>query len=793
MEYAECVMDELTLDGIQRIWLGAQDGFAQTRMFRRGFDASAGQRATIAIYADSVYRLWCNGEHIGRGPAYHHPHRRPIETYDLSPHLRDGENVVAVFVYACGRHTDHSVDTGCPGLVAKLRVGDDIIETDDAWRAAVQTGWATDVPRRTGSIATIELIDANIMPMGWTQPGFDDSGWSTAQVFAPFAPDMDGIYLDTGLPRMLHTFQAATTLALHATSNDVFPLHAELHSQAFGDHLDGETWTAPRRIEHDGHLTLRGFDGEQAAVWVLDLGAEYAGSITFEFDSDSGGVIDVGWSELIEDGRPLIVRKGCSYADRYIARPGYNHMLGYNYSAGRYITVVMRGFTGDVRFQRVGMLASQPDLPWQGAFECCDEKLNAVWQLCERTLHVGVQGEGLIDCPTREQAPYVGDANLIAGWLGRTTADYAYWRYLVRETFASQKKSGQIKTIVFSGITHVLLDYELLAVVGARDYLRATGDRQTIDLVMPAMRRLLQWFEDHLGDDGLPDFAWENRSFVFDYTDDIDAATWNLFIDHPGMGWHNLNEPGIDRSGRNAALSALLAITWDAMAQMTGESDWTRRADAMRDRIRKRFWDQKRQVFADGEMDGRLHDQFSQQTNTWCIQAGCVDDATARRIFARVLDPQDADMARSGPYFWHYMLPAMAQLNMHDVALEHVRRLWFSMIERGATTTFETFAGDEMDSFCHAWACVPVDFLPRHIVGIGTPSGGEVALRPKIDLLSSASATVATPAGPITLGWDDKQVYGSLPGGVTGLLHLPGGAAVEVVNHHRTKLRKELE
>lgn len=779
-------MNKLTLDGVSRLWLGTQKGVALTRLFRRRFKATAGQTAAIALYADTTYRLWCNGAHVGRGPVYHHPHRRPVERYDLTPYLREGDNIVAVLVYVCGFHTDHSVHTGTPGLIARLRVGDCVLDTDTDWRVTARTGWSDDVPRRTESIGHVEAFDANVAPFGWTDTDFDDSEWSPAELYSPFASCTDGIYHVTGLPRMRHTFAAAKPLSLHTAMGEAPPLHANLSCGAFAEALDREPWGPPASVRHNGEMALHGLDGREAAAWVLDLGAEYTGTVTFEFESDSGGTIDVGWSEVIEDGRPPMCRKGGSYADRYIARPGANRWLGHSYSGGRYIVLVMRGFAGAVRFKRVGMLASQIDLNWGGRFECSDEQINAVWRMCERTVRVGIPGEGLVDCPTREQSPYVGDANLVANWIGRLTGDYAHWRYIVRETFASQGRSGLVKTIIFSGIGHVLLDYELLAVIGARDYLRVTGDRDTIHGILPAAERLLAWFDGHIAGDGLLDFAWENRPLALEYNNNIDDAPWNLFIDHCGMGWHNQGEPGVDRRGRNAAINALLAISWDAMAEMTGDAAWTRRADHMRRMIVERFWHRRRQVFVDGWRQGRRLEQVSQQTNTWCVLANCVDDDTARSLMLRLLDSDDTTLARSGPYFWHYMIDLLTRLDLHAIALDHVRQLWFDMIRRGATTTFETFAGDKMDSLCHPWSCKPVEFLPRHIVGIGTPHEGAVQLRPRVDLLAWAEATVVSPAGPITLGWNDEGVHVSLPEDMRGHLYILGRVPVEIAGTHRS-------
>src|SRR5690606_36003377 len=136
-------------------------------------------------------------------------------------------------------------------------------------------------------------------------------------------------------------------------------------------------------------------------------------------------------------------------------------------------------FTGSVHVRRFGVVASEPDLAWEGSFRCDDDRLNAIFDLCARTVRVGTQ-EGLMDCPTREQAPYVGDGHPVAEWIARLTGDTRHWAYLVREQFGRVADSGLIRSTPFSWRDDTLIDYTLIAILGTRDYLRWTGDRELV-------------------------------------------------------------------------------------------------------------------------------------------------------------------------------------------------------------------------------------------------------------------------------------------------------------------------
>ena len=55
------------------------------------------------ITADSRYALYVNGHEVLRGPVRSQPRRMMYDLVDLAPHLKVGENTIAVYVKYYGR------------------------------------------------------------------------------------------------------------------------------------------------------------------------------------------------------------------------------------------------------------------------------------------------------------------------------------------------------------------------------------------------------------------------------------------------------------------------------------------------------------------------------------------------------------------------------------------------------------------------------------------------------------------------------------------------------------------
>src|SRR6187431_1609537 len=79
---------------------GTTPSHYQVRLFRRTFEVSRPDESELRVHlsADSRYLFYCNGTFIGRGPAKGDVNHHFYDTFDLTPHLRRGPNVLAALV-----------------------------------------------------------------------------------------------------------------------------------------------------------------------------------------------------------------------------------------------------------------------------------------------------------------------------------------------------------------------------------------------------------------------------------------------------------------------------------------------------------------------------------------------------------------------------------------------------------------------------------------------------------------------------------------------------------------------
>lgn len=799
------------LHGARKIWLGEHKPGLQARLFRRHIH-SASPTASVQLYltAESYYHLWVNGRYVTRGPIFHHTDILPVAKIDLSQWWKPGDNVVAILVFTPGFPT-HKVMTGEPGLWAAVHETYETGETswtltDESWKVSDRVGWHQHVVRHGWALGPIEVLDASAHTWGWQDPSFDDNDWAPAQ-YADGSNGSTQIQTILDLPPLtIGWADAQDFLGAWRVGRDPAPLEPEQSCELIGEWIHREPWKpippdAPVSTSWDlssGCLAVNGLENEYGLALVLDMGQERVGNIAFDFECESKGLVEVGWSEVIADGKPAMIHKDTAYVDRLLARPGRQRWDALQFTGLRYVVLILRGFKGSVRISGVGVRTSTSVPSLKADFISSDRRLNDIWNLCANTLCIGTQ-ETIIDCPSREQAPYLGDGHLVGQWLGLLNGDYRHWRYLLQLGFGSQADDGLMRDAPLFPVRRSLIDYVLLTVMAVREYVHLTGEEDFGRNALDGCRRAVGYFDAQCGKDGmLTAFQFPGARLVpWDVpgpprrTPSLDP---HLFIDHAGLGGHNVGDPGIERRGRSAALNAFYSLALESLSdlerQFGSPSEAVRRkqmAEQVRSAAAAAYWDDARGMFVDAvDEHGRRSEMASQQTNILAALAEWPCPHTPRELVRRVLRPKETN-AQCGPYFYAYLLPLMHRLGMHTEALSLIREKWGPMLDAGATTLWETFCGDGHDTWCHPWAAIPAAFLTNHILGLNACESGskEVVLRPRYDLLPSAGGLIPTEAGPLELKWvvqgSVARLSGVVPPGMRGTLFTcDGGESVSV-------------
>jgi alpha-L-rhamnosidase len=227
---AEFEMGLLTAEDWSAHWIGhvvpdlvsepeERNAFRKSPALRRRFGLSAvPKRARLYSTALGVYEAFVNGTRVGEerlAPGWTDYHVRvQYQTYDVTPLLVEGDNVLAVRLgdgwYAgrvgpWGGHRYGDVPALLCQLEADLPSGERLtVASDDRWVARETGTWLHDL--QLG-----ERTDLRDEPTGWTAVGFDDSGWESATLRADpggrlVAARDDGIRVAETLPALaVHT------------------------------------------------------------------------------------------------------------------------------------------------------------------------------------------------------------------------------------------------------------------------------------------------------------------------------------------------------------------------------------------------------------------------------------------------------------------------------------------------------------------------------------------------------------------------------------------------------------
>lgn len=173
----------------QWIWSDQQDRrpFNQTVIARKSFELPAFSTATLAITADSQYRLFINGQWVEDGPCRSWPRHYQYDIIDVTTRLRPGRNVIVVEARHFGLATFHQVPLEA-GMLAQLEVtttsGDTlVIGSDASWRAQVSPAHEQFTARTCIQMELGEWYDATRALTGAMEADYDDSGWPAARAY----------------------------------------------------------------------------------------------------------------------------------------------------------------------------------------------------------------------------------------------------------------------------------------------------------------------------------------------------------------------------------------------------------------------------------------------------------------------------------------------------------------------------------------------------------------------------------------------------------------------------------
>ena len=479
-------------------------------------------------------------------------------------------------------------------------------------------------------------------------------------------------------------------------------------------------------VNRSASLVLR--PGDPRPGLLLDFGEELYGGVS----------ITLGRTEDHNPAR-LRVRFGESYSEA-MGAPNQDHAIHDQVISAAWLGTTEFGNTGfrfvridladdataAVEVQGVRAVSILRPLERVGSFRCSDDRLNRIWEVGARTVHLCMQ-DYLWDGIKRDRMVWIGDthpeATVISAVFGEVDVVPASLDFARDET----PLPGWMNDISAYSLWWVIVHRDWYLRYGRLDYLQ-----EQRGYLKGLIDHLLRHIDDH-GREALPK---------------------PRFLDWPTSG---------DPVALHAGLQSLMTLGLSAAAELLEALREHTAAGRCRDgcvRLRRHV------LAAPGV----------KQANAMLALAGLYDPVTANRNeLAR--DP----LTGLSTFYGYYVLEARALAGDFTGCLDVIRNYWGGMLDRGATTFWEDFDLRWLDdsgridaptpagkkdlhadfggycytglrhSLCHGWAAGPTAWLSEHILGVVplTPGFAKARVRPNWAGLDWVSGSYPTPHGPI--------------------------------------------
>lgn len=509
--------------------------------------------------------------------------------------------------------------------------------------------------------------------------------------------------------------------------------------------------------------------------WVVDMGANFAGTLRATLKgTHDGDVVTFRYGELLyPDGTVNVMTGVCGQQkNAEVDPPGvaeqkdtvicpatelFTYEPRFTFHGFRYVEVTgLRAAPSPEDFEA---LAWSADVKDSASFTCSDAKINQLREVCRRTFRSNLQGVQS-DCPARERFGYGGDLAATAESFILNYDMAAFYRKVVRDRCDMEALHGVFTSTtpaVFpeNGLQGLSKDYRFGWGVDAPILvdllLRYYGDTKTMRETYPSLRRFLLHCAEAFDVNHVP----------------------------PCIGDHEALAKADPVTTAQCHYHQFLKLT-AKFARLLGETADAARFEATARELEGVFAAASRYVPVRGFVGNGW-----QGEECFAIYHGMLppDDLDAAYGLLKDAVARHGYALSTGIFSTQYLLEILLARGDAEIAGKVLTHKgfpgWYNMLDNGATTLWETWAGSDniysqnhpMFGSCAAW-------LMRGILGIRVAEDAVGCDKVRIEPHAVAGVTWAkghldTPKGRISVSWrieDGKpKVEKSIPAGIVEL------------------------
>ncbi len=663
----------------ERIFAGPSDPANLYVRFTQAFRlAKLPERPVLLIRADNRYSASLGGRWIPAQQYSDHP-RRPV--YDEIALDRSyfslGENCFSVLAYCQNEEGSFIYTKGEPSLIYEIRDGEQIL---------LASGEQTEADLATGfTVGAVEKISPQLSySFRYSAAAAKASEPAPVRILPPLSVEYSPRpipQLTVGEPMPVKVVEAGSFLS----SGDESPALRAQNARLLPD-------PAPVSLPH----VFTAAEGSDGVYLLVDLGRETVGYLSLELRTPGAAVVDVAFGEHLADGRIRSYIDGRNFACtlRTDGEP-LSFFWPIKRFGCRYLAAFIHARSAEVRRLSLREVSYPVDLlpPPAGL----SDLQKRIYDTAVHTLRCCMH-EHYEDCPWREQALYAMDSRnqMLFGYLafGEVRQPRASLRLLAQ----SVREDGLLEICSPAKSKTNIPSFSLIFITALSEYFDMTGDRETLAEIFPQVVSILSFFR-----------AKKDGGLVRN-----PEGYWNFYEWAPGLDGCEASK----REGEfDSPLNAFYALAERAAEKLSlalGDSEQAALCRAayqgVKEAFAPAFYDSGRRAFRLSLAEG-AKDAYPALAQILALSAGLCDDREARRLLSDLAAEKfSPDVTLSHRIYLYELL--IRDGGYRAWLLSDVERRFAPMLEAGATTFWETEAGERdfhfAGSLCHGWSAAPV-------------------------------------------------------------------------------------
>lgn len=690
--------------------------------------------ALVRLTASPRGVLWLNGVRVWSGPARARPAGIRVDTIDLAPWLRIGDNHLAVLLWPGNGTADYD----CATRLGFLLVGDHGLGSDRGWRGR-PADWYQH-PQRWWSMPSgqPEHLDLAAEPAQWRTAEALDTAWQQVRVLGEAAGTPPWIApRDRGLPPS-HLVSIHPPLVQAARMDRALAAPVDVNAAGWFAAQPRSPLAAPRS------LVFTPADGD---VVVADLGRTRLHRPRLRITGVRGPLRLECWYGIGVSGVPQAMngfgsaREGAVDSWDIPAGPACDLDLETTQVRGaRWLTVRV---AGPGTWDELRIDAEGVEFPFaDGArFHAEDPWLQALWDTSRATLASAANPDALVDTCSRENVCWTMDAAVAGLAAFHLTGDLALWRRSLELVAEDIDASGVPRSVVPSDSACTLPDQAMLWAWSVAQHFAMSADDAWAKLQVDPLSRLLAWCE-------------------------ASVTSEDRYVP-PSWCWHWVDWAPLEKRAYAAPINALLALA-ARETHILGAALRSRGLVDQAGKLHQRLTGGFRGFLHDGgtldhlapgvpvpfDNNATFHHRGPALAHTlhghvlaW--RAGVAPATILDR--AAALLAAKPDVAHCGPGMLALLLTPLCQHGHAATVLDHLRHLTAPIIAAGQPTWPEELRWPQKHNTAHGWGATLATVLVEGVLGLTPALPGWRAIRftPVSAPTGDLDYELDTPAGTV--------------------------------------------